>query len=106
MNSPLVSIIILNWNGKEHLQECIGSALKSFYSPLEIILADNGSSDGSIEFVKSVFPSVVILDIKENLGYAEGNNRGIGIAQGKYVVTLNNDTTVEQDWLDRPIEYL
>jgi hypothetical protein len=106
MNSPLVSIVILNWNGKEHLQKCIGSVLKSLYSPLEILLTDNGSTDGSVEFVKSHFPSVIILENKENLGYAEGNNRGIGIAQGKYVVTLNNDTVVEKDWLDQPIEYL
>jgi len=73
---------------------------------LEILLTDNGSTDGSVEFVKSHFPSVIILENKENLGYAEGNNRGIGIAQGKYVVTLNNDTVVEKDWLDQPIEYL
>ena len=106
MNSPLVSIVILNWNGKEHLQECIGSVLKSLYSPLEIILTDNDSTDGSVEFVRSQFPSVIILENKENLGYAEGNNRGINIAHGKYVVTLNNDTVVEQDWLDQPIEYL
>jgi len=64
--------------------------------PLEILLTDNGSTDGSVEFVKSHFPSVIILENKENLGYAEGNNRGIGIAQGKYVVTLNNDTVVEK----------
>lgn len=105
-NHPLVSIVILNWNGKEHLQECIDSVIKSLYSPLEIILADNGSTDGSIEFVKSHFPSVIILENKENLGYAEGNNRGIGIAHGKYVVTLNNDVVVEPDWLDKPVEYL
>jgi GT2 family glycosyltransferase len=105
-NHPLVTIVILNWNGKEHLQECIDSVIKSLYSALEIILADNGSTDGSIEFVKSHFPSVIILENKENLGYAEGNNRGIGIAHGKYVVTLNNDVVVEPDWLDKPVEYL
>jgi len=105
-HNPLVSIVILNWNGKEHLQECIDSVIKSLYSPLEIILADNGSTDDSIEFVKSQFPAVIILENKENLGYAEGNNRGIGIAHGKYVVTLNNDVVVDPNWLDKPIEYL
>jgi len=106
MNSPLVSIVILNWNGKEHLQECIGSVLKSHYSTLEVILADNGSTDGSVEFVRSQFPSVIILENNENLGYAEGNNRGIKIARGKYVVTLNNDVVVDPDWLKKPIVYL
>ena len=106
MNSPLVSIIILNWNGKELIRECIDSVLKSHYSPLEIILADNGSTDGSVEFVRSQFPSVIILENNENWGYAEGNNRGIKITQGKYVVTLNNDVVVDPDWLKKPIEYL
>jgi GT2 family glycosyltransferase len=106
MDKPLVSIIILNWNGKEHLQVCLCSVLKSTYSPIEVLVVDNGSTDGSVELVRSYFSSVIVLENRENLGYAEGNNRGIKIARGKYVVTLNNDMIVEPDWLDKPVEYL
>lgn len=106
MNNPLVSIIVLNWNGKELLQECLDSVLKSTYSPKETIVVDNGSSDGSVQLIKSNFQSVIVLETGENLGYGEGNNRGIAIAKGKYVVTLNNDVVVERCWLDKPIEYL
>lgn len=106
MPYPLVSVVVLNWNGKEHLLECLDSVLKTAYSPVEIIVSDNGSTDGSVQSVKSKFSSVVILENGENLGYAEGNNRGIGIAKGEYAVTLNNDVVVEPDWLDKPVEYL
>jgi GT2 family glycosyltransferase len=106
MNSPLVSIVILNWNGKEHLQECLESVLRSTYAPLEIIFVDNGSTDGSVDYVRSGFPSVPVLENGKNLGYAEGNNKGIAVAKGKYVVTLNNDVNVEPDWLEKPVEYL
>ena len=106
MNNPLVSIIVLNWNGKEHLQECLISVLKTTYSPIEIIVADNGSTDGSVQLVRSCFATVIVLENGNNLGYAEGNNRGIEIAKGKYVVTLNNDVIVEPGWLDKPIEFL
>jgi GT2 family glycosyltransferase len=106
MGNPLVSIIILNWNGKNLLQECLSSVLKSSYTPIEVLFVDNDSTDGSVDIVKANFPTVNILENGENLGYAEGNNRGVAIAKGKYVVTLNNDIIVESDWLDKPIEYL
>ncbi len=105
MNSPLVSVVILNWNGKEYLRECLDSVLRSTYAPLEIIFVDNGSTDGSVDYVKSVYPSVLILENGKNLGYAEGNNKGIELSKGKYVVTLNNDVIVEPDWLEKPVEY-
>jgi GT2 family glycosyltransferase len=106
MPRPIVSVIVLNWNGKEHLLECCGSLSKTTYSPLEIIVADNGSTDGSIEAVRLHYPFVTVLENGRNLGYAEGNNRGVVIAKGEYVVTLNNDVVVEPDWLDKPVEYL
>jgi GT2 family glycosyltransferase len=106
MARPLVSVIVLNWNGKEHLLECLGSLAETLYAPLEIIVADNGSTDGSVHCVRLSFPDTVILENRRNLGYAEGNNRGFGIARGEYAVTLNNDVVVEPDWLDGPVEYL
>jgi GT2 family glycosyltransferase len=106
MPNPLVSVIVLNWNGKEHLLECLGSLVKTAYSPVELLVSDNGSTDGSVEHVRSSFPSVRVLENGKNIGYAGGNNNGIGIAQGEYVVTLNNDVIVESDWLDKPVEYM
>ena len=106
MNNPLVTIVILNWNGRELLQECLNSVLKTEYKPTEIIVVDNGSTDDSVEFVRNDYKTVIILENGKNLGYGEGNNRGIAIANGKYVVTLNNDIIVEEDWLNKPITYL
>jgi GT2 family glycosyltransferase len=106
MTKPLVSIVILNWNGKEHLAGCLDSVVQTTYTPLEIILVDNGSTDGSVEFVRLQYPSAHIVENGRNLGYAEGNNKGIEQARGKYIVTLNNDIVVEPTWLDKPIQYL
>jgi hypothetical protein len=106
MINPLISIVILNWNGKELLAECLDSVLQTYYTPLEIIVVDNGSTDGSVQFLRSKYPSVQILENRHNLGYAEGNNKGIEQAKGKYVVTLNNDVIVDAAWLDKSVHYL
>jgi GT2 family glycosyltransferase len=72
----------------------------------ETILVDNGSTDGSLIFVRSAFPRVRIVENHENLGFAAGNNRGVEQARGEFVVLLNNDTVVEPDWLQELIEPL
>lgn len=103
---PLVSIIILNWNGKNLLGECLDSVLQTTYRPVEIIVADNGSSDGSIAFITENYPSIKIIDNKSNIGYAAGNNRAFAVASGSFLVTLNNDVTVTPDWLNEPVALL
>jgi len=70
----------------------------------EIILVDNGSRDGSIDYVKREFPEVKILRLNRNYGFAEGNNKGVKKARGKYIVFLNNDTRVDKDWLRALVE--
>jgi len=95
-----VSVIVLNWNGKRYLEECFLSLLAQTRPPDEIILVDNGSSDGSVEFVAERFPEVKVIRNGENLGFAEGNNVAIRIAQGDYIVTLNNDTRADPHWLE------
>lgn len=104
--TPLVSINILNWNGKTLLAECLDSVLKTTYKPIEIIVADNGSTDGSVAFIAENYPSVKIVDNVSNLGYAAGNNRGFAFASGSYFVTLNNDVIVTPDWLNEPVALL
>lgn len=94
-----VSIIIPNLNGQQHLPECLGSLEKQGFRDFEVILVDNGSSDGSIEYLQR-HPSVRVVALEKNLGFAGGNNAGLAVAQGEYIVTLNNDTVAEPRFLE------
>lgn len=106
MEKPLVSIIILNWNGQEFIEDCLNSVLHSTCKPVEIIVVDNGSTDNSIKIIKSYQNSVILIAHTKNLGFAAGMNSGFKAAHGKYIVTLNNDVVVEKEWLQRPVEIL
>ncbi|OGO27466.1 MAG: hypothetical protein A2W33_02080 [Chloroflexi bacterium RBG_16_52_11] len=101
MSEPLVSIIIVNWNGVKFLKDCLESVRAQKRNGLEVIFVDNGSTDGSADFVKKNFPEVVMVEKSENTGFAAGNNSGINIAKGKYILTLNNDTVAEKDFIER-----
>lgn len=96
---PLVSVIVLNYNGRKFVDDCFGSLAGTAYHPVEIILVDNASTDGSVEYVREKFPQVRIIRAPANLGYTGGNNLGLRNAVGKYAVLLNNDVQVEPDWL-------
>lgn len=96
---PLVSVIIVNYNRRALLKNCLSSLFTQSYYAVEIILVDNGSDDGSIDYVKKEFPSVKIIPLKKNLGFAKGNNIGIREAKGELIATLNNDTEVTSHWL-------
>lgn len=78
---PFCSIIVLNYNGKELLKDCFSSLSRINYPKkrYEIIMVDNGSKDGSIEYVKNFFPHIKVLALDKNYGFAEGNNKGIDI---------------------------
>lgn len=98
--TPLVSIIIVSCDREYLLGRCLESLFKQAYKNYEVILIDDCSTDGSREFIEKNYPSVKLIRNKEKLGYAQNNNIGIGISEGKYIVTLNNDTTVEPGWLE------
>ena len=101
MNSK-ISIIILNWNGLKDTLECLESVKKIDYPDFEVIVVDNGSTDGSAQFIRQRFPDVRFIQNSENLGYAEGNNVGIRYALGhgaEFVLVLNNDTIVDKNIL-------
>lgn len=101
---PLVSIVIICWNNKRFLKRCFDALLRTDYPNLEIFLADNASTDGSPAFIAEHYPSVRIIVNEGNLGFAEGNNRALRLARGRYVVTLNPDTDVHPDWIRRMVE--
>ena len=101
---PLISIIILNYNAGNLLIDCVSSIQKSDYTNFEIILVDNISKDNSHKKCKDSFPTIKLIENKENLGYCEGNNVGLRTAKGEFVVVLNPDTIVDSNWLDELLE--
>jgi len=105
MSQPLVSIIILNWNGHEIIKECLDSIRKLNYPNFETIVIDNGSTDGSQKYLES-FNEIILIKNNKNLGYAGGNNVGFKIAKGKYVAVINNDVIVDPSWLQLIVNYL
>ncbi len=98
---PLVSIIIVNYNGRHLLRDCLEALYHIDYPKkrFEIILVDNNSVDDSIPFVKSHFPFVHVVELSENCGFTGGNAAGLNVAIGDYIVLLNTDVVVDQSWL-------
>ena len=101
--NPLVSVIVLNYNAGELLLNCIESIKKSAYKNLEIIVVDNISTDKSQEVCKEKYPDIKLIQNNENFGYCEGNNIGIRVAKGDYIIILNPDTIVESNWIEELI---
>jgi GT2 family glycosyltransferase len=102
MNPPEATIIILNYNGAQYLSDCL-DAIKSQTYPtefFEVIVSDNGSTDGSLELLTNKYPWVRILKNNCNLGFASGNNAAIKEARSQYIILLNNDTKPHINWLE------
>lgn len=100
-NSPIISIIIVNWNGKKWLKNCFDSLKKQTFKQFEIILVDNASADDSVDFINKNYPEVNVVQTGSNLGFAGGNNVGLKSAKGKYILLLNNDTWAPKDFLEK-----
>jgi len=100
MTNPQVSIIIVNWNGKTFLQDCLGALREQTYRAFEVIFVDNASKDGSVEYVSKCFPEVKIIALQNNLGFTGGNNAGLKITKGHYICLLNSDTRACPAWLE------
>ncbi len=105
MSKPLVSLLILNWNGGNLLTACLDSLFAATYRPLQVIVVDNASTDNSLDILQC-YKDVNVLHNPTNLGYAGGNNRALPLLRGDYVAVLNNDITVDPLWLDSAIHYL
>ncbi len=95
----MISVVIVNYNGRVFLEPCLTSLSAQTYTDHEVIVVDNGSTDGSVEFLEENFPDIHLIRLKENLGFAGGTNAGILAASGEYIMTLNNDTRLEPDCL-------
>ena len=96
---PDVSIVIVTWNGRHHLDTCLSSVAAQDSVAAETIVVDNGSTDGTTDYIRSRFPWVKLVTLVENRGFAGGNNAGVREARGRFVAFLNNDTSADPGWL-------
>ncbi len=96
---PRVTVVVVNFNHVNLLRKCMNSLRAQTLPPGQIIVVDNGSSDGSADMLRSEFPEVELLQLAENLGFCGANNRGIARARGEYIALLNNDAEAEPGWL-------
>ena len=101
---PKVAVVIIHWNRKELLKKFLPGVIDSSYPNLEVILADNASTDGSVEYVKENFPSVKIIVNDGNYGYAGGYNRCLQHVSADYFILLNNDIEVIEGWIEPVIQ--
>lgn len=99
----VASVIIPNWNGKHLLKTCLSSLQKQSFKDLEVIVVDNGSSDGSIDYIKKYFPDVKLVQLDKNHGFAYAINRGIEKSKSKYIVLINNDTETDKNCIQNLI---
>lgn len=105
----LVSIITLTWNAMEYTQKCIRSIQDHTHYPHEIIFVDNASTDGTVEYLRKIvkeLPNYKLIENQENKGFAAGNNQGVKMASGEYIMLLNNDVLVSEGWLEGLVESL
>ncbi len=102
---PLVSFIVVNWNGKSCIEECLSSIQQQSYKPYEIIVVDNASTDGSRELLRQ-FPEISLIENKTNLGFGPANNQALERCAGEIVALVNNDTILTPDWLQNLIQPL
>ncbi len=106
--NPLVSVIVVNWNGIGFLQDCLGSLEKQTWKNLEFILVDNGSKDGSVEYIRSWTertPNAQAIFLSRNSGFCEANNLAFAKARGEWIALLNNDAIAEPSWIEELVRY-
>ena len=101
-----VTVIVVNWNGKKLLSDCLNGLRHQIYRSFTVILVDNGSNDGSIDFVTNNYPEVKTIALPENLGFSSANNVALKNIQSEYVAFLNNDAVPAPFWLNNLVDAL
>lgn len=104
MDKPLFSIVIPHWNGKDFLQPCLDALRNQSYQPIEIIVVDNASVDGSQQYIKDYYPDVCLIELPENRGFTGACNVGMEVAKGDIIALLNNDTEAHPDWVQAVVD--
>lgn len=102
----LLSVIIPNWNGMAYLPACLAALAAQDYAPLEIIVVDNASADGSVELLRARHPEIRLLELTENRGFTGACNAGLRAARGEFLALLNNDTEAAPGWATAAIHAL
>ncbi|MFN3301467.1 MAG: glycosyltransferase, partial [Patescibacteria group bacterium] len=97
-----ISIQIVTWNSRKFLSECLNSIFNQTYKDFSILIIDNASNDGTIEFIKENYPTLNILRNSKNLGFATAHNQGLRLFENSpYVLLINPDVILEKDWLEK-----
>ena len=104
--SKKIAVLILNWNGRDLLERFLPSVCEYNSDFADIIVVDNASTDNSISFLKSKYPQISLIEFEENYGFAEGYNKAIDLVDYPYIVLLNSDVRVTENWLVAPYNFL
>lgn len=104
VNSPKISIIIVTWNSLHYIPDCLHSLTQQSYLDFSVLVVDNASNDGTVEFIRQNFPTVSVLQNFKNVGFAKANNQGIKLARGEYVLVMNPDVMLEKNFLKNIME--
>lgn len=100
---PLVSVIVVSWNSRRFLEGCLSSVRGQTWPNVQLIVVDNASTDGSASYVKSAFPEALVVENPDNLGFCAGNNAGLRLARGVYILFLNPDATLSRNFIEEAI---
>ncbi|HYR81439.1 MAG TPA: glycosyltransferase, partial [Thermoplasmata archaeon] len=96
-------VVVLNWNGRDSIRQCLRSVLHQTYAAYRVVVVDNASTDGSLDIIRDEFSEVTLVPLPENLHFARGTNAGLREAlrdpECAFIGTLNNDTRVDPEWL-------
>ncbi|RLA95352.1 MAG: hypothetical protein DRG25_00445 [Deltaproteobacteria bacterium] len=105
-STPRVSIVIVTWNSLKHILRCLDCLSKQTYKLYEVIVVDNDSRDGTVEYVKRNYPQIKVVQNEENVGFAKANNQGIRLAQGEFILLLNPDVFPEPSFIEELMRVL
>jgi len=99
VETPLISVVIVNWNRRDLLHACLDSLTAQTFTNFEIIVVDNGSDDGSAAMVREMGRAIHLIENRENRGFCAANNQGFSVSQSEYIALLNNDAEADPGWL-------